>query len=749
MAALTVAEALARAEQLFRAGQLDEMERLCRAILDAAPGAGDAHRFLGLSAYARGRLDEALACVRRAVALNPDEAAGHDNLSLILAALGRHPEAEAAARRALALQPSLFAAAHNLGRALLAQRRLAEAETALRRAVTLDPNDANAWNDLAAALEPLGQFGEAAAALERALERRPDFSLARENLQRLRAASAQRSAGVEENNRGVQLLAQRRYADAEVAFRRALLLQPDLPPAVTFNLAQALRNQQQLAEAEALYLRVLSQRPDWAQCHLCLGKLYFEWRRLGDAEAAYRRALSIQPDSVEALDDLGANVLNYQGRIDEARAAYQQALSLQPDHAGCHSNLLLNEHYAPDVTRAGLAAAHSLFEQRHAAPLRSTWLPFSNSMDPERPLRLGFVSADLFYHPVGIFLAPVLERLDRSQWLTVCYANQHKADDLTQRLRGSAGCWRTVIGLTDEALAGQIRGDAIDLLIDLSGHTGRNRLLAFARRPAPVQLTWLGYVGTTGLSAIDYLIADRYHVPPGWEGDYRETVLRLPDGYLCYEPPAYAPAVAPLPALTAGHVTFGCFNNTAKITPPVVGLWAEVLRRLPGSRLVVKYHWLDDAGLRRRLSEQFAARGITADRIDLLGSTTHVEQLSQYNRIDLALDPFPYVGGLTTCEACWMGVPVLTCPGETFASRHSLSHLSNVGLTETIAADHADYVARAVRLASDLPHLAELRAGLRQRMARSPLCDVDRFTAQLAAALRQVWRAWCAAGSSE
>jgi predicted O-linked N-acetylglucosamine transferase (SPINDLY family) len=399
----------------------------------------------------------------------------------------------------------------------------------------------------------------------------------------------------------------------------------------------------------------------------------------------------------------------------------------------------LNEQYRPGVTLAALADAHAQWELRHGAPLRSGWQPFRPAVDADRPLRLGFVSGDLFSHPVGIFLAPVLERLDRSRWFTVCYAAGKNADVMTARLARAAGLWRPVHDLSDQALAQLIRADAIDLLIDLSGHTGRNRLLTFARRPAPVQLTWMGYVGTTGLAAMDWLIADRFHVPPGHERHVRESVMRLPDGYICYEPPPYAPAVGPLPALASGRVTFGGLHNPAKITPPVVTTWAEILRQVADSRLLLKSHWLEDAGLRRRLTEQFAAEGIAAERLELQGVSSHVQQLERYNMIDVALDPFPYSGGLTTCEACWMGVPVVTCPGETFASRHSLSHLSNIGLTETITTSLADYVAVAVGLAHDLTRLAGLRSGLRSRMAGSRLCDADRFAAGLGAALRRAW----------
>jgi predicted O-linked N-acetylglucosamine transferase (SPINDLY family) len=347
---------------------------------------------------------------------------------------------------------------------------------------------------------------------------------------------------------------------------------------------------------------------------------------------------------------------------------------------------------------------------------------------------------------VGLFLAPVLECLKQPEWFTVCYANQRKADEQTHRLTRAASLWRNVADQGEDALAEQIRADAIDVLIDLSGHTGNNRLLTFARRPAPVQATWVGYVGTTGLAAMDYLIADRYHIPADAEKHYAEKVLRLPDGYLSYEPPPYAPPVGPLPALAAGHVTFGAFHNTAKITPQVIATWSDLLRQLPAARLVLKSHWLDDAGLRHRLTEQLAAHGIAAGRLELLGNTGHREQLKQYNRVDLALDTFPYSGGLTTCEACWMGVPVVTCPGETFASRHSLSHLSNLGLTETITTDLAGYVSTAVGLARDLPRLAELRASLRERMVSSPLCDATRFAVHFASAMRQAWRCYCSDG---
>jgi predicted O-linked N-acetylglucosamine transferase (SPINDLY family) len=366
-------------------------------------------------------------------------------------------------------------------------------------------------------------------------------------------------------------------------------------------------------------------------------------------------------------------------------------------------------------------------------------------LDPQRRLRLGFVSPDFWRHPVGYFLIRVLENLDRERFEIVCYSDRAVPDAMTARFQRAAARWRETRRMGDEPLAEQIRADRIDILFDLAGHTAENRLLVFARKPAPIQITWAGYVGTTGLEAMDYLLADRWEVPPEAEPYYAERVLRMPDGYVCYDPPAYAPRVGPLPAGgTGAHpgVTFGSFNHPLKFTPRVVACWARILHRLPQARLVLKYRGLDDPDAQARLWKLFAGEGIAARRVELSGGCSHDEFLGWYNRIDIALDPFPYGGGLTTCEALWMGVPVVTCPGETFASRHSLSHLSNVGLKETIARDLDEYVALAVSLAEDLPRLAALRAGLRERMARSPLCDGKRFAANLAELLRRVWREW-------
>jgi predicted O-linked N-acetylglucosamine transferase (SPINDLY family) len=336
-----------------------------------------------------------------------------------------------------------------------------------------------------------------------------------------------------------------------------------------------------------------------------------------------------------------------------------------------------------------------------------------------------------------------LENLERRESEIIGYSDRTRQDEMTSRIQRATTTWSDVALWSDEQLAQKIRADRIDILFDLAGHTARNRLLVFARKPAPIQITWIGYVGTTGLDAMDYIVADRHEIPDAAEKHYCERVLRMPDGYVCYDPPEYAPPVSTLPAEKGGCVTFCNFNNPAKITSQVIEVWAKILTRVADSRLVLKYSGMNDSSVVDRFSEICAGYGVDTDRLTFLGRSPHEKLLGEYQKIDIALDPFPYSGGLTTCEALWMGVPVITCPGETFASRHSLSHLSNVGLTETVARDLADYVELASGLANDLPRLAKWRAELRERMAASPLCDGPGFAGNLMNQLRGIWREWC------
>jgi predicted O-linked N-acetylglucosamine transferase (SPINDLY family) len=624
----------------------------------------------------------------------------------------------------------LAAAQHGLG-------QLSEAVASLRNAVRVGPDVPAAHSHLGIVLSQQGHLDEAIDCLRNAIRLAPDSPDIAHNLQLLLAERARREVAL-----GNRFLAQDQNDDAAVCFRRALELNPENAEAHN-NLGTLAGGRGDLPEAAECYCRAVQAKPDHFDAHRNLGIIYERLGRLSDAVASFRRAVELRPDSAGALQRLGIG-LRHLGRMDDALDVLRRAVRLDPSHAIANSTMLLTMQYHQHASLEQLAAAHREFEQRHGAPLRSAWPIHQNDPDPERRLRVGFVSADLGTHPVGYFLMRVLQNLDPGQVETICYSDRQGPDLMTEQLRAMAAGWRHTVGQSDEQLAQMILSDRIDILFDLAGHTGNNRLLAFARKPAPLAVTWAGYVGTTGLEAMDYLLADRHQVLASAEPFIRERVLRMPDGYVCYDPPDHAPPVASLPALSRGHVTFGSLNNVDKITSAVVEVWATILRRTAGSRLVLKNMGMDDPAVIGRLHEEFARHGVDAARLELQGWSAAREALAEYGRLDIALDPFPYNGGLTTCEALWMGVPVITCPGETFAARHGVGHLSNVGLAEMIAPTLDEYVERAVALAADLPALAALRAGLRHRVAASPLCDGQRFADNLASVLRGAWRQWCA-----
>jgi predicted O-linked N-acetylglucosamine transferase (SPINDLY family) len=337
------------------------------------------------------------------------------------------------------------------------------------------------------------------------------------------------------------------------------------------------------------------------------------------------------------------------------------------------------------------------------------------------------------------------ETLDQSAFRLICLApDMAPGDPIAQRFRAASEGWIDTDPLDDLALRRKAREIGVDILVDLGGYGDAARMTACANRLAPVQVKWVGMQNhSSGLPEMDWFITDRWETPPEQAHLYSERLLRMPDGYVCYSPPPYAPDVGPLPALRNGHITFGCFNNLAKVTPSVIELWSAVLRHIPGSRLILKTHQFSDPATAERIRGDFAAQGIDPGRLDLRGPSPHRTFMAEYGLVDIVLDPFPYSGGLTTCEALWMGVPTITLPGDTFASRHSMSHLSNAGLADWVADDPAAYQRMAVERAADWQGLAQLRSGLRAQVKASPLCDAPRFGRNLGDALRSAWRAWC------
>ena len=463
---------------------------------------------------------------------------------------------------------------------------------------------------------------------------------------------------------------------------------------------------------------------------------------LGRALELSERALTLRPQDRRAWQVRGG-ALEELDRLDEASDCLRHELELEPGNIDSHSNLLFLLSRADLLPPQQVAAEYRRWGELHADPLSVAAEPHANPPEPERPLRIGYVSADFRRHAMAYFTEPFLAHHDRRTVRVYCYSNCARPDDVTQHLRALADEWRDIAALADDEAARLIRDDGVDILVDLSGHTGGKRLLLFARRPAPIQMTWLGYWGGTGMAAMDYLISDRYADPQGEaDNQYREQLLRLPHSKWCYLPPAAMPACNALPAQSRGYVTFGSFCSFPRISNETMRAWALLLRRLPGARL--RMIGAPGGESLDRMLEIFDAAGVYADRLDLVGRLPLEAYFQQYLQVDIALDPFPMNGGTTTCEALWLGVPVVSRRGRSAVSRRGISLLTNAGLAHLVAHSREGYVDIALSLATDLPALAQLRATLRERLRASPLLDAEGFTRDLEALYRDAWRKWCA-----
>jgi len=582
------------------------------------------------------------------------------------------------------------------------------------------PHHPFGWKALAAAMHGLGKVAESLAPAAKAAQLRPADANAHNNL-----GNILRDLG--------------RMEASEASCRRALALRPDFAEAHT-NLGNVLRDTGRLEQAEASYRRALAIAPRDAFAHSNLGSVLRDTGRIALAEEHLRHALALKPDFADAHNNL-ALVLQLRGLKHDAEACYRRAIELDPEHLAGYSSLLFSLNYsacgASDEPRALAGRFGAVASARAGTPYR-TW---ETDEAPAR-LRVGLVSGDLRSHPVGHFLEAVLRSVDprRLELLAYSAAPPTSDDALTARIRPRFDRWTPLHDQTDAQVAERIRRDGVHVLLDLSGHTKGNRLPVFARRPAPVQATWLGYFATTGMAQMDYVIGDPHVTPAHEEHHFGERVWRLPESYLCFTPPDVALDVSELPARDAGHVTFGSFNNLAKLGVDVVAVWAAILHRVPRSRLFLKCKQLGDDAVRRQTLALFAEGGIAPERLVLEGPSPREALLAAYRRVDIALDPFPYPGGTTSVEALWMGVPVLTRRGDRFLSHVGESIACNAGLADWIAADDVEYVAKATAFSGNLEALASLRCGLRARTLASPLFDATRFARHLEHALWSMWQ---------
>lgn len=708
---------LESATERHRAGNLPEARRLYAQLLAADPDHEVALFRSGLLDLQERRLDDALKSIRKATLAAPRNARYQIALGQVLEAMQRWDQAAQAYRCALTADPGWQDDPAILGRLGTALREMGDVDAAipvLERAAALDPQTPSHAVNLAVALNQRRDFVAADAVLRTVLEREPRNADAAFNL-------------------GNALRGLRQSREAAACFRLAADSRPGFADALN-NLGNALKDLGDYAPAVAAFEEALRVRPDHVAALNNLGCLKRTLGRSDEAEELLRRGLEVDPRHPALHDNLG-NVLKDAGELDEAIACFRRSLDLDPSNPATHGNLaytLCFQSPRPGPVRAECER----WNLRFAAPISRLAPDESRDLSADRRLNVGYVSADFRDHCQSLFTLPLLARHDHARFRIFCYSGVERPDPFTERIAAHADIWREVRALDDDALARLIREDRIDILVDLTMHMSNGRPLVFARKPAPVQIAWLAYPGTTGMEAIDYRLSDPRLDPEEFDGHYTEKTLRLPDSFWCYDPLADGPAVSALPAIERGHLTLGCLNNACKLTDRTLTLWSGVMRALSTARLLVM---APEGRHRRRLSGRLAAHGIDPDRADFVCFRPRADYLSTYERIDFALDTFPYNGHTTSLDALWMGVPTVTRVGDTCVGRGGLSQLHQLGLTELAAHSDERFIDIAVGLAADLPRLAALRATLRARLESSPLMDGERFARNLEGAYRTAW----------
>ncbi|WP_193172667.1 tetratricopeptide repeat protein [Nisaea nitritireducens] len=779
-----VNEAFAR----HQSGQLDEAALLYRQVLVVHPPIALVLSLAGDAATSNGSPASGASLLRRALVLEPRKSSFHQLLAFAEASQGnleragehyasavnldplnvsamsdwanlvrsRHPEtAQALARKAILINPELPGHLKLLAEMTVSGERLAGARM-MRRVICGNPLYADAWKAIGLVAQAEKEVVAADTALKRSLLLDPSDrvvsarlggSMSEQGAHR-EAVSLLRLCVILDQTRADSWLALANALHAgdqseaaEKGFQRSLVLEPGGMTALQNHLVQLTKADVSADRVRAGYRRALRVDPQSTRTWANFSKYLLDRGAYSDATVAIKSALVAGGPDRDMLVGL-ANACRQSRKHQMAERYLRWARSAFPEDRTIQSGLLMGHNYESGVS------ARSLYQDHKA--WAADWAPREEPLDydvdrrVDRRIHLGFVSPDLKRHPVGFFLLPVLKRLARNRFRISVYSDAGKGDLFTQELRRHADHWFDATGKDDDDLRGRIQQDRVDILFDLAGHSAANRMGMFARRAAPLQMSWMGYVGTTGLDSMDYLVTDRFQTLPGTEKFYSERWLVLPDDYICFLAAPTSPPVVPSPALANGYVTFGSFNNPAKLTDETLDLWAGVLGAVPQSRLLLAYRGFDDPGIQDDVRSCLSASGIAPDRVEFKTFTYHEEFLGGYGLMDIALDTMPYSGGLTTCEALWMGVPVISLAAQShFAGRHSLSHLSNAGFSNWAAESAEEFVSTGVDLASDIERLAQIRQTLRQKVSVSPLCDQERYARGVEEKLTAVWADYC------
>jgi protein O-GlcNAc transferase len=685
----TVFEALQRAVGLHQAGRLEEAEQVYRMVLTVDSRNPDAWHLLGVLAHQKGNFDVAVENIERAIAVNPIVADAHVNLGNAYRGRGDISKATSCYLRALEIDPRCVEALFNLGNQRNAERSWYKAIEFYRQALAFNPQHAGVHCNLGAALQSLG-----------------------------------------------------RWEEATEAYQRAVAIQPAYDDAY-FNWGTLLFEQGKKDEAIQCLRKVIETNPDYAEAYFNLGNALRNYEQLDESIAIYEQALKLKPNYGKAEINLAVALLDA-GRVVEAVGHFQRAIDLEPQEPLAQSKLAFAVMFCPGYDVAAIFEEARKFNERYAASLAQFSQPHVNDRSPDRRLKIGYVSPEFRQHSQSFFTIPLFAAHDHAKCEIYCYSDVVRPDTETERIRTYADVWRDVAGMTDEQLAEQIRQDGIDILVDLTLHMEGNRLLMFARKPAPVQVCWLAYPGTTGLTAMDYRLTDRYLDPQGeFDAFCSEKSIRLPDAFWCYDPLTDQPAVGPLPATKNEFITFGSLNSFSKMNEGVLALWGRVMAAVTESRLLML---APDGSARERVLDALARFGIGRERVTFVGLQPRAKYLELYQQIDIGVDTIPANGHTTSLDALWMGVPVVTLVGQTAIGRGGISILQNLGLPELIAQTPEQYVEIVSHLAREWDRLAGLRQTLRGKLKQSPLMDAERFARGIEAAYREMWREWCGRG---
>jgi len=769
----------------FNAGRLGEAEDICREILGKDEKCARAWNLMARMAALNRDLETAGDFASVACELEPGNAEFARGVGEVFLQRKDIEQAEAQARRALELEAESPESLVLLGRVLAEKGEQGNALEAFERALRLRKDDAEAMTHYAMALQKFGRGKEAVSQIRKACALEPESVEHQTNLATIleqekryvdalaaygKAARMNPDIGYVWFRQGKLLNGLKRYAESIPMLEKAVSL-PGRLGEFHYELGLALHMSKRFPEALDQYGQALAAGYNTAALQCNRGVIFKELRRGGDSIMAFHNAVKMDPSNLSYLNNLGAaaleiglnsealdcfeeavrqnpkiataqnnigNLLKDRARGMDALPHYRKSMELDPSSSDTQSNYLLCHMYLSEMDPKAVFEEHRKWglEKSKKTPPAFKFKPRS----PGSKLRVGFLSGDLCHHPVAHFIEPLFREYDKERFEFVAYGDQRKSDEFSERFAKQVDLWRETCSLTNEALAKKIHEDRVDILFELSGHTAYNRMGVLALKPAPLQASYLGYPGTTGLPTMDFRITDELVDPVGMtEKFHTERLIRLSRCAWCYEPDAVAPDVAPMPALKNGHITFGCFNNMAKLNPALFDMWAKILIKVPNSHLRLKARTLTDDRVKNELKDYFTAKGIAAERLDFFGHTRKIhEHLNHYHEVDIALDSFPYHGTTTTCEAMWMGCPVVTRAGAAHVSRVGVSLLSAVGLEEFIGQNREDYIGKAVTLAGDIDRLVELRAGMRDRLKSSPLMNAPDFAREFEVALLQM-----------